>query len=46
MTKYTISCQFGAYVADDNMGNCIWSTNVWELKNRLLEMGYKVEFNL
>lgn len=44
MTKYTISYQYGAFVAEDNFGNSIWSTSRWYLENLLREIGCEFTF--
>ena len=39
MTKYTIRYQYGLYVADNNMGNTIWSKSRWFLEDILRKLG-------
>ena len=44
MTKYTISYKQGSYVAEDNMGNSIWSKSSWFLENILRKIGCEFKF--
>ena len=43
MTKYTIRYQYGLYVADNNIGNTIWSKSRWLLENLLHQIGCEFE---
>ena len=44
MTKYTIHYQYGLYVAEDYMGNSIWSKSRWYLEDILRKLGCEFKF--